>query len=102
MGRGPTTRSRANAAAKPGTEDATEKERTCSSIQLGISVNPLIELPQAADTGNGSMADFFVMCKRPQQEAEKMKVKKEKAESKRPKRKKLLQLQVRRLSQILS
>ncbi|KAK1401069.1 hypothetical protein POM88_000674 [Heracleum sosnowskyi] len=49
IGHGPTTRSPANAAAKPGTEDASEKEGTCPSIQLEISANPLIELPQVAD-----------------------------------------------------
>ncbi|KAK1401077.1 hypothetical protein POM88_000682 [Heracleum sosnowskyi] len=31
------------------TQDASEKEGTCPSIQLEISANPLIELPQVAD-----------------------------------------------------
>ncbi|KAK1401017.1 hypothetical protein POM88_000622 [Heracleum sosnowskyi] len=75
MGHGPTTRSSSNAAAK---QDASEKEGTCPAIQLGISANPLIELPQAADASNGSMADFFAMPKRQQQEAEKKKSEKEK------------------------
>ncbi|KAK1401036.1 hypothetical protein POM88_000641 [Heracleum sosnowskyi] len=88
MGHGPTTRSPSNAAAKPGTEDASEKEGTYPCIQLGISANPLIELPQAADASNGSMADFFAMRTRQQQEAEKKKSEKEKAEKKKAKKEK--------------
>ncbi|KAK1402365.1 hypothetical protein POM88_001970 [Heracleum sosnowskyi] len=80
MGRGPTTRSRANAPAKPGTEDTSQKEGTCPSPLPGISANPFIELPQAADAGNGSMADFFAMRKRQQEEARIKKAKMEKAE----------------------
>ncbi|KAK1380994.1 hypothetical protein POM88_027738 [Heracleum sosnowskyi] len=80
MGRGPTTRSRANAPAKPGTEDTSQKEGTCPSPLPGISANPLIELPQAADAGNGSMADFFAMRKRQQEEARIKKAEMEKAE----------------------
>ncbi|KAK1401057.1 hypothetical protein POM88_000662 [Heracleum sosnowskyi] len=53
IGHGPTTRSPANAAAKPGTEDASEREGTCPSIQLEIYANPLIELPQVADARCG-------------------------------------------------
>ncbi|KAK1396062.1 hypothetical protein POM88_005925 [Heracleum sosnowskyi] len=107
MGCGPTTRSRANAAAKPGTEDTSQKEGTCPSPLPGISANPLIELPQAANAGNGSMADFFTLRKRQQEEARIKRLKWKKLKSKklkwkRPKRKKLLQLQVRRLSRILT
>ncbi|KAK1401051.1 hypothetical protein POM88_000656 [Heracleum sosnowskyi] len=65
IGHGPTTRSPANAAAKPGTEDASEKEGTCPSIQLEIYANPLIELPQVADASNGSMAVFFCYAQTP-------------------------------------
>ncbi|KAK1365724.1 hypothetical protein POM88_041285 [Heracleum sosnowskyi] len=80
MGRGPTTRSRANAPAKPGTEDTSQKEGTCPSPLPGISANPFIELPQATDAGNGSMADFFAMRKRQQEEARIKKAEMEKAE----------------------
>ena len=80
MGRGPTTRSRANAGSKA-TEDESDKEVTCQSVQPHISANPLVELPQV-DDGNGSMAAFLAMRKGQQEaeKAEKEKTQKEKAE----------------------
>ncbi|XP_074336239.1 uncharacterized protein LOC141673394 [Apium graveolens] len=62
MGRGPTTRSRANSAAKPTTQDASEKEDTCRSIPV-TSPAPIVDLPQADDS-KGSMATFWAMRKR--------------------------------------
>lgn len=72
MGRGATTRSRANAASKkPATEDASHKE-TCPPVQATNSEVPNVELPQS-DDGNGSMAAFFAMRKRQREKAEKEK-----------------------------
>lgn len=88
MGRRPTTRSRTNAAANPGIEDASEKEGTCPLVQLEISTNPLTELPDATDAGNGSMEAFFSMRKRQQEEAEKRKAEEEKAEKQKAEKEK--------------
>lgn len=72
MGRGATTRSRANAASKtPAIEEASQKE-TCPPVQDTNSAVPNIELPQA-DDGNGSMAAFIAMRKRQREKAEREK-----------------------------
>ncbi|KAL8089227.1 hypothetical protein AgCh_038856 [Apium graveolens] len=72
MGRGATTRSRANAASKtPAIEEAIQKE-TCPPVQDTNSAVPNIELPQA-DDGNGSMAAFIAMRKRQRKKAEREK-----------------------------
>lgn len=75
MGRGATTRSRANVASKnPAAEDASKKEETCQPVKpVESAANiELPELPQA-DDGNGSMAAFWLMRKRQQEKAAKEK-----------------------------
>lgn len=78
MGRGPTTRSRANSAAMPATEDASEREDTCRSVHV-LSPAPIVDLPQP-DDGKGSMASFWAMRQRQKEKSEKEKVEKEKAQ----------------------
>nr|XP_017250611.1 PREDICTED: uncharacterized protein LOC108221226 [Daucus carota subsp. sativus] len=88
MGRGPTTRSRANVGSKT-TEDGSDKEPTHHSVQPTTVANPLIEIPQA-DDGNGSMTAFLALRKRQQEEAKKEKEEKEKLEKERVEKKKAL------------
>ncbi|XP_063940112.1 uncharacterized protein LOC108225480 isoform X2 [Daucus carota subsp. sativus] len=88
MGRGPTTRSRANVGSKT-TEDGSDKEPTHHSVQPTTVANPLIEIPQA-DDGNGSMTAFLALRKRQQEDAKKEKEEKEKLEKERVEKKKAL------------
>lgn len=67
IGRGPTTRSRANTviSQKQGTEDATEKEN--QSLSHMEPAEPLIQLPSIE--ANGSMEAFWAMRKRQKEAA---------------------------------